>query len=266
MSKKTKKIILIVLISFFAFILLAGLVLLGIYFLSPKSTPKYVAHRGYSQMNVGNTEDAFKAAAEMSFYGIETDIWLTKDGVLVCNHDETVKYADGDEKKVSDTAYADLIAKPMKNDKNEKEVYLCTFERYLEICKSGGKVAVIELKEDFSEEEIGTILSIVDAVYDRKSVSIISFMFDALLRVRAADSQIELQYLSETKDDPLFERCLEENLSISVRQSRLTKKMVKAFHKEGLTVNTWTVNKVFDRNIVRIKGVDYITSDLFCED
>ena len=265
MSQRVKKIILIVVISFVAFVVLTGAVLLGIYYLSPKSAAKYVAHRGYSQTYLGNTEDAFKAAAEMSFYGIETDIRKTKDGVLVCNHDDTVKFADGDEKEVSDSTYAELIAKPLKNDKTDSDVYLCTFERYLQVCKSGNKVAVIELKEDFSEADILIILAMVDAVYDRASVSVISFYFDPLLRVKAADSSIDLQYLSETKGDPLFERCLEEKISIDVRQSRLTGKMVRAFHKAGLTVNTWTVNKEFDRNIVRIKGVDYITTDVFSE-
>ena len=261
--EKKKKIILTIAIVL-ACILLAGAVLLGIYFLSPKSTPKYVAHRGYSQKYLGNTEEAFKAAAEMSFYGIETDVRKTKDGIFVCNHDETVKYAGGEEKAVSDATYAELMAKPLKNDKNDNDVYLCTFERYLEICKSGNKVAVIELKEDFSAEDLLAILDTVDAIYDRASVSVISFYFDALLRVRAADATIDLQYLSETKNDVLFERCLEEKISIDVRQSILTKKMVKDFHAAGLTVNTWTVNKEFDRNIVRIKGVDYITTDVFC--
>ena len=262
MSAKRKKIVLIVSIVV-AVILLTGVVLLGVYFLSPKSDPKYVAHRGYSRAHLGNTEPAFAAAAEMGFYGIETDIRKTKDGVLVCNHDETVKYADGDEKAVSQTTYAELISKPLKNDKSEEDIYLCTFERYLEICKSGDKVAVIELKEDFSAADLLLILATVDAIYDRERVSVISFYFDPLLRIREADPEVELQYLSETKGDPIFDRCLEENISIDVRQSILTRRMVKRFHEAGLTVNTWTVNKEFDRNIVRIKGVDYITTDLF---
>lgn len=263
MKNQVKKICLIVLVSFVAFILLSGLVLLGVYFLSPKSTPQYVAHRGSSQNHLGNTEAAFLAATELPFYGIETDIRKTKDGVFVCKHDETVKYADGDEKSVSESSYADLIAKPLKNEKSDETAFLCTFERYLEICKNGGKVAVIELKEDFSEEDVLAILAAVDAVYDKSAVSVISFYFDALLRVRAADASLGLQYLSETKNDPLFERCLEEKISIDVRQSILTKKTVKTFHKAGLTVNAWTVNKAFDRNIVRIKGVDYITTDFY---
>lgn len=263
--KAKKKVILIVAIVI-AVIVLAGVVLLGIYFLAPKSDAKYVAHMGYSKAHLGNTEEAFTAAAEMGFYGMETDIRKTADGVFVCNHDETVKFADGDEKPVSDSTYAELAVKPLKNTKSDEESYLCTFVRYLEICKSGDKVAVIELKEDFSSADILLILATIDAVYDREHVSVISFFFDPLLRIKEIDPSVDLQYLSETKNDPIFDRCLEEKVSIDVRQSILTGKMVRTFHAEGLTVNTWTVNKEFDHNIVRIKGVDYITTDVFCEE
>ncbi len=247
-------------------ILLAGVVLVAIYFLAPKSDAKYVAHQGYRSAYLGNTEPAFVAAAERGFYGIETDVHKTKDGVFICNHDDTVKYADGDEKTVSETTFAELLSKPLKNDKSDEEIYLCSFERYLEICKSGGKVAVIELKEDFSSEDLLLILAEVDRVYDREHVSVISFYFDPLVRVKEIDPDVDLQYLSESEDDPYFDRCLEEKISIDVRQSILTIRMVKRFHKAGLTVNTWTVNKDFDHNFVRLKGVDYITTDVFCEE
>ena len=189
-----------------------------------------------------------------------------KDGFYVCNHDETVKYQSGEEKKVSSSDLAELLASPLKNDKTEEDVYLCTFERYLEICKSGEKIAVIELKEDFFLEEIREILDIVERVYDLKSISVISFYFNPLLLIKEAYPTVDVQYLSETKKDPIFEKCLEKGVSIDVRQSILTKKMVKQFHEAGLKVNTWTVNKKRDLFLVRFKGVDYVTTDLFCKE
>ena len=270
MSKKEKKQkasrkkkVMIAVFSVLAVTVIGGIVLLCICFFAPKSDPRYVAQRGYSHKYLGNTEEAFRAAASMEFYGIETDIRKTKDGFYICNHDATVKYANGEEKEISSTEFAELTSAPLKNDKTANEVYLCTFEKYLEVCASGNKVAVIELKEDFGSEDIRQILDIVDDKYDRKSVTFISFYFDALLRIKEEDGAIDLQYLSETKNDPVFSRCREKGISIDVRQSILTKKLVKSFHDAGLAVNVWTVNKEFDRNIVRIKGIDFITSDLF---
>ena len=262
-NEKVKKAIRIGLIVLLCVVLVAGMLLPCLYFFLPRSTPAYVAHRGYSQNYLGNTEDAFRAAAAMDFYGIETDVRKTKDGIYICHHDETVRLLDGTEKAPSEATFAELTSAPLKNDKSTEDVYICTFEKYLDICKSGNKVAVIELKEDFSTEDLQEILAIADARYDRKSIIVISFFYDALLRTRAEDPAIFLQYLSETKNDPIFDRCLKDGISIDVRQSILTKKMVKTFHQAGLTVNTWTINKKFDRSIVRIKGVDYVTTDLF---
>jgi len=267
MNGRVRKILFIGGLSLVGVIVIAAIVLAGIYFLSPKSTPKYVAHRGYSRIYLGNTQEAFQAAANMGFYGIETDVHKTKDGVYICNHDDTVKFADGTvSADISESDFADLISKPLKNDKTEEDVYICTFEKYLEACATGNKVAVIELKRDFSAEDLQEILAIVDGKYDRKKISVISFYYDPLLLIKSMDPSVNLQYLSETKDDPIFDRCLEDGISIDVRQSILNKSMVNAFHKAGLTVNTWTVNKKFDLNIVRIKGVDYVTTDVFRED
>ena len=262
MSSKAKLILKIV-IPVGAVILIAAIVLACLYLFLPKSEPQYVAHMGYSKAYVGNTEAAFRAAAEMDFYGIETDIRKTKDGVYVCNHDEMVKYADGTQQGVAKHTFAELAAKPLKNGKTDEDVYLCTFKRYLEICKEGGKVAVIELKEDFDIVELVEMLAIVDAVYDREKISVISFYYDPLLRVKELDATVSLQYLSETKNDSYFDRCVKDGISADVRQSLLTSDLVKTFHAAGLTVNTWTVNKAFDKTIVRIKGADYVTTDLF---
>ena len=265
MDGRKKKIALVITLSVVGVIVIAAIVLGGIYFFSPKSDPKYIAHRGYSDQYLGNTAEAFRAAAEMNFYGIETDVRKTADGIFVCNHDESVKFADGDEKTVSASTYAELAAKPLKNSKNNEDLRICTLEEYLTICKEHGKVAIIELKETFSLSDLRAILTLADAYNNGASVSIISFYFESLMLVRQEAPSVNLQYLSETKNDPRFERCLKEGISISVRQSILTTELVDSFHQAGLTVNTWTVNKTFDQNIVRIKGVDYVTTDRFCD-
>ena len=97
-----------------------------------------------------------------------------------------------------------------------------------------------------------------------KNISVISFYLEPLLFVREADESIDLQYLSENRNEPVFERCLEEKINIDVRQTILTRRLVDSFHRKGLTVNVWTVNKKFDLAVVRVKQVDYVTSNLLC--
>ena len=229
------------------------------------SDPLFIAHQGYSDRYVGNTAASFRAAAKMAFYGIETDIRATADGVFVCNHNESAKFADGGERTISASTYAELSEKPLRNTKTDEETYICLFEEYLRICKSGGKIAVIELKETFSTEKLTQILRIIDEQYDRTKVSVISFYMETLLRVRQLDPSVEIQYLSSTVNDPVFGLCLTEGIPIDVRQPVLSKHLANVFHSRGLKVNVWTVNKKSDLWRVRYQQTDFVTSNLFCE-
>ncbi len=48
------------------------------------------AHRGARLVEAENTIPAFRRALEMGASGIETDVWLSGDGEVVCAHDPTV--------------------------------------------------------------------------------------------------------------------------------------------------------------------------------
>jgi len=233
---------------------------------SEKSGPKFVAHRGYSHSYVDNTEGAFRAASRMGFYGIETDIRMTEDGYFVCNHDAIVLYSDGTKKNISENDLATLLSKPLENNKTSEDVYLCTFESYLRACKEGGKVAVIELKDYFNNDDILRILDIVDREYDRTHVSFIAFSYIQLLSMKEADPSLDLQYLSQKENDSVFPSCLSERISIDVSQNILTEELVTTFHNAGLTVNVWTVDEKDSLESATQMGVDYVTTNVFYEE
>jgi glycerophosphoryl diester phosphodiesterase len=48
--------------------------------------PQCIAHRGYKAKYPENTMGAFKAALDIGVHAIETDIHLSKDGVVVLSH------------------------------------------------------------------------------------------------------------------------------------------------------------------------------------
>ena len=238
----------------------------GIMIFSPKSNPQYIAHRGFSEYYPDNTVDSFTAAAENEdFFGIETDIRKTNDGILVCSHDADVVFTDGSRRTVEKSSYAELAAKPLKNGKTKNDVFISTFKEYLSVCKSGDKVAVVELKDVFTEDMIAQVLSEIDETYDRKKCIVIAFDYDSLYRVHVADPTMKLQYLSCQKDDPHFGDCLKEGFSIDVCYLVVRRSLVKKFHDKGLDVNVWTINNKLRQNRVRRLGVDYITSNVYYE-
>lgn len=258
---KRKKILIV--ISTFALFLIGAGTYVGVAFFSPMSKPLYIAHRGYSAINPANTPISFAAAANKKFWGIETDVRFTSDGVAVCNHDATVKYEDGTELTIAEHSYAELRAKPMKNDKTADKVYLCPFTEYLDICAGGKKTAVIELKSDCSAEDVAALLALVDAHHSREKCVFISFNYGNLLAVRAADPDLPLQYLSSTQNDKTFDNCLKDGVSIDVKYDVVTKDLVKKFHDKGLKVNVWTIDDDKLRIKMRKLKVDFITSDCY---
>jgi len=53
---------------------------------SGERRPQAIAHRGYKAAFPENTMGAFRGAVEVGAHAIETDIHLSKDGVVVISH------------------------------------------------------------------------------------------------------------------------------------------------------------------------------------
>lgn len=53
--------------------------------------PLLIAHRGASQLAPENTLAAMERAAELGVYGVETDITISRDGILFLMHDSTLE-------------------------------------------------------------------------------------------------------------------------------------------------------------------------------
>ncbi|HJV99488.1 MAG TPA: glycerophosphodiester phosphodiesterase [Arthrobacter sp.] len=65
-------------------------------FLHNTGLPVALAHRGYSREGFENSMAAFRAAVDLGYRYLETDVHTTSDGVLVLFHDETLdRVTDG---------------------------------------------------------------------------------------------------------------------------------------------------------------------------
>ncbi|KAF2272494.1 tubulin-domain-containing protein [Westerdykella ornata] len=67
--------------------------------------PQAIAHRGYKAKFPENTMGAFKGAVKVGAEAIETDIHLSKDGVVVLSHDKDLKRCFGRPEKIIDCDY-----------------------------------------------------------------------------------------------------------------------------------------------------------------
>ena len=110
---------------------------------------KVYAHRGASAFAPENTMEAFKLAVEMNADGIETDVHMTKDGVLVLMHDEKIDRTTDGTGWIKDYTYEELSK---YNANYKKEGYeFCHIPKLSELCqlaKDTGILLNIEVKTD----------------------------------------------------------------------------------------------------------------------
>ncbi|KAI1808036.1 PLC-like phosphodiesterase [Daldinia bambusicola] len=74
----------------------------------PRLPPQAIAHRGYKALFPENTMLAFRGAVEAGAHAIETDLHLSRDGVVVIMHDPSLKRCYGDDARVADRDWSDL--------------------------------------------------------------------------------------------------------------------------------------------------------------
>ena len=151
---------------------------------------RYVAHRGIVNGKYpGNSLDAIKqAAATPGIWGIETDIWQTKDGKFVCIHGkDSAKETKWGKHQVTTTKRSTLRKTKVKT-KTGYSYTLPTLEEYLDACKSGGKVAVIEIKDHSlrNTKVAKNLLATIKAqgMLDRSKCMFISFDEDSVRTVK----------------------------------------------------------------------------------
>lgn len=218
---------------------------------------KMIAHRGLSGMEIENTEAAFIAAGERSYYGIETDVRRTADGKYIIVHDKNLDKLGVKGVTVEEKTLEELLGITIKGGER-----LCTLEGYISVCKRYGKRAVLELKSDFTAEEIADIMRIISELGYLDSTTVISFEYNDLLAVRAVSPEQRVQYLTSRLDEDELERLISDRIDASIKYTAITKDVVDKLHAEGLEVGCWTVNNRFiAAQLVRL-GVDYITTDI----
>ncbi len=230
-----------------------------------KKSTKVIAHRGLSGIEVENTCSAFVAAGNRSYYGIETDIHRTADGKFIVGHDDNLKRIAGEEiylEKTSLKVLQSVVLYDKDGTKGREDLRPCTLENYLSIVKKYEKHAILELKSEFTDEEIAKIIDIVKSYNYLENVTFISFIYENLTKVKRILPNQSAQYLFWKVTDEEIARLVRDKIDVDVWCKELTREQIEACHKAGLTVNCWTVDEIADGERFAEWGIDYITSNI----
>lgn len=230
-----------------------------------KGSVQLVAHRGLSGLEKENTNAAFVAAGNRSYYGIETDVRKTADGKFILNHDDHFKRVAGENLTISESSKAlvqSVLLPDVDGVKGRQDLRPAALEDYISICKKYEKVCVLELKEGLSREDLEEIIRIIRSLEYLEQVVFISFEYENLTLLRQLLPEQSAQFLDFTLTEELIEKAAADRLDLDIRHQALTPELIEKAHKAGLKVNCWTVNTREDGERLVSWGVDYITTNI----
>ena len=226
---------------------------------------RMVAHRGCSGLEKENTNAAFVAAGNRSYYGVETDVHLTADGQFIIIHDDDTFRVSGDKLSVEGSTFETLRKVRLKDVDGERgrtDLCLPSLPEYIRICKKYQKVCVLELKNPIPADAIERMVDMIRAEDYLDQVVFISFHLENCVCLRHILPEQKIQFLTGYFPDWLVDTLKRYHLDLDIYFGALTKEAVDAVHKEGIEINVWTVDKLEDAQRLDDWGVDYITSNI----
>lgn len=221
---------------------------------------RIIAHRGYWQTQPPTTENSLKAlenAQKLKIYGAEFDVRMTKDGVLVINHDEHHAKME-----ISETDFKELRKVKLSNDEN-----FPTLKDYLKKGKKDSSLKlIVEIKPDKTKEKedeltAKTVRMIKDMKLESQS-EFISFSLNICKEIKKLEPSFKVQYL---KGELSPQQIKEEGLDgIDYHYSIFQKNpgWIAEATALGLITNAWTVNDIAVYEELKKQNIGFVTTNI----
>jgi glycerophosphoryl diester phosphodiesterase len=242
--------------------------------------PLCFAHRGGAKLWPENTLAAFEASLELGNFFVETDVHMTRDGVLVAHHDERVEATTNGAGCIADMRFAELArldagyhftdqagSYPFRGRGAKipalSEIFALSNKMRVNIeIKAPGRAIVRALWEFVERHSL--MDRVLVASHDDRQVR--RFRRYSSERVATSASKREAQaFWLATRFG--LDRVLPvafDALQVPHCYGGLTivdRNFVRAAHRRGLQVHVWTVDDVDEMRALLDLGVDGVMSD-----
>jgi len=239
--------------------------------------PIAFAHRGGAGEAPENTLAAFEVARSLGYRYLETDIHLTRDGVLVAFHDDHLDRVTDRSGAIAQLGIAEVEAADAGHAFSPDGGRTFPFR--------GCGVRVPRLEEILarwpdarinidpkSDSCVGPLAALLDRLGAWERVCIGSFSDGRLRRIRALGGARACTSMGPhavalarlTTASALMRRLGADCIQVPISQRRVpivTERFVAAAHRAGLPVHVWTINEETTVNELLDLGVDGIMSD-----
>lgn len=207
-----------------------------------------IGHRGAKGHVAENTIASFQKAIELGVDMIELDVRLSKDGIPMVIHDETIDRTTHHSGFVNQfsTEFLQSIGIPSFKDVFDLVENRCAINIEIKVFEASKPVLEVLKNTKFPQEKI--IIS--------------SFNWDVLNVCHSEGENIPLGVLTELSIEEALTFAKKINAySINPYFKLLNHENVKDIHQNGFKVFPWTVNNSDDITFVKSLNVDGIISD-----
>lgn len=224
------------------------------------------AHRGNSSVYPENTMAAFRSALAVGAEGIETDVHLTKDGVLVITHDEEISRVSDGTGYVKDMTLEELRAFDFGSWKGEafKGERIPTLKELLDLLKDTDLMLNIEIKMGFvlypgiEEKLLDTLKS--EGFLHRVIFSSFNHYSIALIKQLEPFAKTAPLYECGLYQPHEYAKTLGASF-IHPSYKSMDPRLLEDLKKSGIGVNLWTVNDLKTALYFNSLPIDGIITD-----
>ena len=224
------------------------------------SLPLIIGHRGASAVAPENTMAAFREAIATGADGIEFDVRLTRDGVPVIIHDNSLYRTAGLRHRIADLPWSEL---------QQIDASVPSLEQLFKLFESNNLGMYLEMKCDSPSEHVPlakACCQLIDDYSFKERLMIECFDLNALIVVKNIDSEIKtaaLFHQSLFPEQRVIDKALAIEASALALHHRLAREpLVQKARDAGLHVAVWTVDDPAWVARAKSTGIDaLITND-----
>ena len=219
-----------------------------------------IAHRGYFQTQPPTTENSITAlqnAQKLKIYGSEFDVRMSKDGVLVINHDE-----HHGKMEISETDFKELVTLKLSNGEKYP-----TLKDYLKTGKKDKALKlIVEIKpaktEALENEMVEKTITMIKEMKLESQSEYISFSLNICKQIKKIAPDFKVQYLNgELSPEQIKSEGL-DGMDYHYSVFRKNPTWIAEAKALGLITNSWTVNDIKVYEELKAQGIGFITTNI----